>query len=225
MTNLLYKDWVLNKQNIAIFALLIVVNMSWFAWQGAPAHIYYFFGALIAGFVPVSLLIQEEKFHSVVLSCSLPVDRNLIVRSKYVGGWIAGVLVLVLITFLPLAIPGAEWRPWRGLAGGGWLAGLFGLTLVIGGLVPFSMRFGFVGVLVLLVALQLGGALSMLVMVVTPEGRVVVGAVLGFLPKIFEWMRGVLGVQGFMVVGAAVLLMLNVLSYELSCRLFRTKDL
>ena len=108
------------------------------------------------------MLGREDKFKAGALVCSLPVTRDAIVASRYVGGW------LVALTGVAVAVA-AMWRlslcgvrplrpptPMLPVA----VVTVVGLTIAL--MLPLPLRFGIVGVFALLIGTQLLGVVVLL---------------------------------------------------------------
>jgi ABC-type transport system involved in multi-copper enzyme maturation permease subunit len=174
--------------------------------------------------IPLSLVAREDKFRSATLTCSLPVTRDQVVASRFVGGWIlslGGSLAILAACYgsalLSLGHPVGSW-------GGALLVVLVTIGLVLAGLLPFTMRFGFVGLMGFLVVTQVLGILAFLSAALFGSHgwlRSVIGEVVGAVRSLHE----VFGALGYAALLAAAIVVLNVGSLFLSRWIYRRREL
>jgi hypothetical protein len=181
--------------------------------------------AVACAFLPIILVGREDKFKAWALACSLPVTRDAIVASRYLGGWIvalAGVAVaalamgaLSLFGVRPLLPP----TPMLPVA----LLVVIGITLAL--MMPLTLRFGIVGIIAILVVTQLLG-----VALVVASALFRVGAV-QFIESVVKGvsagvahMRATLGAAAFSAVLLLAVAAFNGASYTLSAWIYRRRD-
>jgi len=162
MRQLLWKDLIFSKYTLLIFLPMISLLVPLYTTRGLPAGIFVAFVALMTAFIPLSLLAQEDRFRSLILTCSLPVTRPMIVRAKFVGGWIMALAVCLYGLFLGLLLPGSKLTMEEVFTVRNVFVILTLITLALAFLMPFTLRYGFVGMMVLLIGFQLLGVLLML---------------------------------------------------------------
>ena len=214
---------ILNRR-VMLFNLALAVAMA-----AAYALLLDGAGAVVASAsiaVPAqaALLVRSSKFHADATECALPVSRNQLVAGKLltVALLMAVCALLVLSTALLVPHPGftnAELlRPDR-------LATLLLLvTLVSSALVPLILRFGFLGVLLLVLALNVA---LVILLVLTAAG--VIGDALRFmfrdLPAAVAAFRTAAGFPRFHLGCLAAAAVLCFGSLELSQLIYRRKEL
>lgn len=224
MWNLVRKDMVLGRWILTVNgAVALVAPLIVLVTEEPPLGFYVFYVALMCAMLPISLIAKEDKFSATALTCSLPVTRHKVVTSRYVGAWlIAGGWMVVVLAF-GLLVPQIR-DLWGSGAGNGLLTGLTLIGFTIAVFVPFTIRFGMTGLLVGLVGLQVLGMVLFLVALATGdvEGierrvRVVVDAVSDYHGRV-----GPVIFAASVIAGIAVL---NWVSWTVSQRVFRTRDL
>jgi len=225
MWTLVRKDLILDRRVVGLnFAMYLVMGPVFMSLLSeAPVRLIAVWAGIVGAMIPLSLVSREDKFRTAALTCSLPVTREAIVASRFVGGWLlaltGGLTVLgacYAVTLAGLGHPIGDW-------GGALLAGFVTIGLLLAGLLPFTMRFGFAGLLAFLVATQVLGIAAFLVAVLfaghgaLKEGlRGVIGAARS-LQELF-------GPIGPVVSLVATVAILNVASYLLSRWIYRRRD-
>jgi hypothetical protein len=167
---------------------------------------------------------REDKFRSAALTCSLPVTRSAVVASRYVGGWLLSLGTAAVLLGLCYAMA----RSGLAHAVGEWsaapLAAFVAMGLILAGLIPFTIRFGFAGLMGFLVGTQVLGIVAFLAAVfVGGHGtlRLVIGAILQGV----QGLREPLSSGGYTASLVAGVVALNVASYFLSRGIYRRREL
>ena len=225
MWNLIRKDVILGRWtliangSIALVAPFILLMLD----EPPPVMMYVLYVGLMCTMLPVSLIAKEDKFSATAFTCSLPVTRNDIVTSRYLGGWlIAGGWMTAVLAF-GLVAPAVR-DLWSNGAGGALLGGFAMLGLTIAIVVPFTIRFGMNGLLFGLVGLQ---ALGMVLFL----GALATGGLDGIERAVKSVIDGVgsyherVGPAGFAATVIFGVALLNWVSWRASLRIFRTRDL
>jgi ABC-type transport system involved in multi-copper enzyme maturation permease subunit len=167
MWTLVRKDLILDRRMIGLsLALYLVMGPVFMSLtREIPVTFIAGWAGLVGAMTPLSLVAREDKFETATLTCSLPVTRDGIVASRFAGAWLlslSGGLAVLTVCYVAAR---------AGLAQGvgGWGEGLLVAVVTIGlilaGLIPFTMRFGFAGLIGLLVALQVLGIVAFLSLV------------------------------------------------------------
>jgi ABC-type transport system involved in multi-copper enzyme maturation permease subunit len=225
LRKVMVKDLLLNRQNLVLNGLIfLALELFWVSQEDLPALLHVLVTALLGSMMLVTIVAREDRFHAVALSCSLPVSRRTVVGGRYLlglalgGAWI--LVGLVLAAVLPFSsIPAS-----RALAPGNILFGLTVLAVLVAFLFPFTLRWGFLG---LVIGLTAGQVLGILAMVGARFGvaRGVVRSVFGAAGGAIRFTRDALG----SVAGAAVVLVVAagvcLVSFWLAVWLFERKDL
>jgi ABC-type transport system involved in multi-copper enzyme maturation permease subunit len=225
MWTLVRKDLILDRRmvglNFAMYLIMVPVVMS--LVSEAPVKLFAVWGGIVGAMIPLSLVGREDKFGTAALTCSLPVTRDTVVASRFVGGWLlslgGGLAILGTcygVALAGLAHPVGEW-------GGALLVAFVTIGLILAGLIPFTMRFGLVGLVGFLVATQLLGIVAFLGAVfVGGHGalRTVIGGIVGTVKALREPF-GPLGYALFLV---AAVVVLNAASFFLSRWIYRRRE-
>ena len=224
MLRVIRKDLIMNKaalaSNLVIMAGFLVFMSSW--EEGAPKGTFAFFAGIMMAFVPVMVVTREDKFKAMALGCSLPVSRETIVRARYVlavGASILGILLALIVgSFAPGSRLSADVLFQPGVV----FHALSVTTLVVAILLPFTLRFGAMGLIMVLVAFQALGIIALTLVKATQSSvdeRLVESIIQG-VGDLYLWAGPVGFYLGLMVFLCAVLLA----SYALSVWVFRTRE-
>jgi hypothetical protein len=229
MLKLLRKDLILNGRVIGwTYAFWSVL------WLGGPAtgtsgHLT--FGtwsgwvSVPCALLPVIMLVREDKFRAGALACSLPVKRETIVASKYVGGWMVALsaVAIAMLTMAALSLFGARplLPPTPMLPAT--VVTVVGIALAL--MMPVAIRFGAAGVIGLLVGLQLLG-----VIVLLASALFGVPAILGIESAVRgiahggAWLRAAIGPVAFAGVLVTGVIALNYASFRFSSWLYGRRE-
>jgi len=223
MINLILKDLILARRTLGIFALMLLAVLCLYGWRGMEPGPYVVFGCLMAAMAPLSALATEDKFKALALGCSLPVRRDDIVLGKYMSAWLTGLVGYVALTAVGLLMP------WTHINAEGLLKpdllfrALLTIAIVIGLLLPFTLRFGFMGLLLFGVVAQVLGVLVFALAVLDP-GRFNPEIIIGTIRHGAESLRQSLGAAGYRLVLLSAAGLLNFLSLIISRALFRRRE-
>jgi len=163
MLKVMMKDLIMNRTalvaNTFIMAAFLVFMSSW--EEGASLGTYAFFSGVMMAFVPAMIVTREDKFKAMALGCSLPVSRGTIVKARYVlclGLAVAGILLaLSLAALAPTSqLGGAELFRLETV-----LRALSVTIILIALLLPFTLRFGALGLILVLGSFQVLGILAL----------------------------------------------------------------
>jgi ABC-type transport system involved in multi-copper enzyme maturation permease subunit len=179
--------------------------------------------ALMAGFAPVVVAAREEKLKTRALTCSLPVERTAVVEARYLGAWIlfAAYVAIAALEFLVVRGPSALSEIFRPQTV---FAMLTAYTFAMGLTMPLVERFGFLGVFVLLIALQLLGLVVMALSFALP-GRPTIGLFVDSLRSFTAASRERLGAVLHYALFAAALVAFNAASFGASAAIFRRREI
>jgi hypothetical protein len=227
MLKLLRKDLILNWRALATTYAL------WSAlWLGYPAlrpggdtsfNAWAVMVSLACAFLPVMLLVREDKFKAGALACSLPARREDIVVSHYVAAWlvaVAGAAVAVGVMSV-LSIAGmSELAPPTARIP---IVSAATIGVVVAVFLPFTLRFGIAGLIGFLILAQLVGIAALLASAMFGGAgglRAAITAAASFLTST----RETLGPIAFSALILAAVLALNVASCRLSVLVYRTRE-
>jgi hypothetical protein len=219
------KDLILSRRVILVNAVIFTVFLAYFATaaEDLPPGLYAGMASFMLAFLPVGMVIREDKFDAMILQCSLPVSRRKVVQARFIlseGMAIVGVLAAFL---LGSVVPHSQFSLSELLAPAPILTGLTLVTMVLSLLLPFSLRFGAKGLFIFLIGAQVVGVILFAVVVATQSSidNRIVEAVIRFFVNV----RGALGGPGFSTALLGVLVALLGLSYLVSLQVFENRDL
>jgi len=163
MLKLLRLEYLFNRRQILINMAIISVFFAYMAARIDSPRVLIVTASLMIGLaMPFMIIGREDKFKTPGLVCSLPVRRSTVVLGKYAATWAANLLglgyALLFTTLLPFSkIPVGGVLTVRNL-----LVSLLLMSLLFAVTLPFTIRFGLTGVIILLVGCQLLGILTLL---------------------------------------------------------------
>lgn len=224
MRNLLAKELLFHKFNLKIWTPMIIIILVFYAIQTEmTAKVYLAFAVLMPAFMPIAGVAQEDKQKVMLLNRSLPVTPRQIVLAKYLGAWVVCAGALVAAILIGGLAPGSS-LAWADLLALRTLLTPFLLTTIVLGIcLPFVFRFGFIGMMVLLIGLQLAGTALLLLTALSGVDafRFLIRSGAGA----FTWLNETLGSTLSGCVLVATCLALNFVSYATSQWLLRSRDL
>lgn len=224
--NLIHLDLWLGRKVIALNGLLFTFWFAFFLWMGgADVSVgeYIVLTSIMSAFLPVSVIIREGKFNAAALTCSLPVTRHEIVRARY------GLSIGLGSCLIAVAIGVGLLCPWSHLAAAKLLAPralLLALTMIVlevALLLPFLLRFGWIGIIALLIALQVLGIVGLTLTRLLGRGSPF-GLGMKALASALRSLYASLGDPIFVAVWAAVLILVTVVSCALSTVLYKRRS-
>ena len=225
MWTLVRKDLILDRRqvvlNLAAYLIMGPVFLS--LMSEAPVKLLAAWAGIVGAMIPLSLLAREDKFQSARLTCSLPATRDSIVASRFAGAWIlslTGGLFIVAACYgafrAGLGNPTGEWGP-------AFLVGFVIVGLLLAGLLPFTMRFGFAGLIGFLVFTQVLGIVAFLGAVLV-GGQGGLGQVIRGVGAALHSLQESLGPVGYDLFLVAAVVALNVASFFVSRWIYRRRE-
>jgi len=223
LRDVMWMDYVQNRKalllNVGIFLVFVLIMLT---GESIPALEFIGLSCLLFSLAPMTVLVREDKFKTKSLVCSLPAKRKTIVLGRYLLGLGIGLggggLSILLARLLPFSTLDTSGLPLL-------RAVLVGTTMVVvplSFLLPFTIRFGLIGMLVFLVGAQVLGVLVLLV-----------SRLLGFdgLRSIFAGAgdfvvlsRSALGEIGFAVAVLALLTLFATVSCRISIGIYERRE-
>jgi hypothetical protein len=227
MFKLLRKDVILNGRVLAL------AYAFWSAfWLGYPVlrpggdpsfNAWAVMVSVPCAVLPVIGIAREDKFKGGALACSLPVTRDAIATSRYVGGWLiavvgaaiaVGAMAILSAAGMTEFAPPTIWLPAEVVV-------TIGLALAV--LLPFTLRFGITGVLVFGIGAQLAGIVVLLAAAIFGSTGGV-GAIIRGTAKAVNSTREALGPGVFVLAVMAAIAALNVASHRVSVWIYRRRE-
>jgi len=226
LRSLIVRDLVLTRRALIANGLIFVAFLTYLALRGGGPRPYTFFASLMMFFLPVTVFTREDLAKSAAATCVLPVGRNEVVRARFLLSWLLMLTGVALAQTLGTVLPGS-------VVGGGVLfaPGHVVLALVTVGLassllLPFVIRFGFMGIIIFLVSTQGLGIVFMLLAMSGSRGAT------RPIADVVAWIRASLaaakagaGAPLFYVGLLAVVAVVGWTSYRVSVALYRRKEL
>ena len=229
MLKLLRKDLILSGRVIgwtyAFWSLLWLGGPTMSGSGHMPFGVWGGGVSVACAFLPIVMILRDDKFRAGALTCSLPVKRETIVASKYAGGWMLA-LSAVAIAMLAMAalslfgvrplLPPTPMLPVTVIT-------VIGVVLAV--MMPVAIRYGSAGVMGLLVALQILGVVALMASALF-DVRLLQGleSAVRAIVRGGTQLRGAIGPGAFSVVVVAGVLALNYASFGLCSRLYGRRE-
>lgn len=226
LKNLIRLEILFNRRTLLANLLIFSASFAWIASRIPSPRAYIVLLALVLGLaVPVSSQGREDRFRITALIASLPVRRSSVVLAKYAFAWTtmaAGVVyAIVLAAVLPFSnVPVRELLSLRSL-----LLILAFLSLFFASLLPLTIRFGFKGIMILLIGAQFLVIFTQILIHLSGASR---NPLRMFFLGIEGALRFVLRhdpTPGFLLLLAASVILLNVASFLSARALYSRRDL
>jgi ABC-type transport system involved in multi-copper enzyme maturation permease subunit len=230
LRELLLRDWILHRRVLLISYTIFGAFQIYSALRVSSPRAWLVFASLYAGLLTLVVFAREDKFRSTAWTCSLPVSRRQIVRARIVGAWILISITLVAATVLCALLPGSKVSIASIVQPTNLLISLGLVTLIVAVMLPFTIRFGLMGVLMFgIVAQLLGGGLLVVAMLSNSRGKGGTGRpILDALSSVTEGLvaaRAALSPVVFQILVLAIFVALNWFGYRFSTFLFRRIEL
>jgi hypothetical protein len=226
MLKLLRLEYLFNRRQILIVLAIFTAYFTYMALSIESPRVFLVATSLMLGLaIPFTFLGREDKFKTAALSCSLPVRRSTVVLGKFAATWAGIGLGLAYTLAFAAAVPVARFSIAEVLTPRALLISLFLISLVFSVILPFTIRFGLTGVIILLVSLQLLGILALLMTQLLGGAghplRAAFGAVEGGLRSLFAHRP----TPGFLLTLLAVIVAVNAVSLIIGRVLYARRDL
>lgn len=229
LRDLILRDWTLNRRGLLAMCAIFAAFQVYFVLRVDSPRFWLLATCLYASFLTVIPFTREDKFGSAGWTCTLPVTRPRIVLARFVEAWLL-VLGWLGVSFLMAAlIPGS--RIALGSLGdaGTILAAASAVTLFLSLWLPFTIRFGLLGLLIVAVGAQVLGTVALAVTVTLSRAAKtsvaeVIGAVVAALRSALAILHAAMPPAGFYLLVVAVLAGLHAASYLGAVALFRRRE-
>jgi hypothetical protein len=225
MFKLLRMEFIFNRKQIlitlAIFSAYFVYMSSRFA---SPRFFLVITSLMIGLAMPFGLVGREDKFKTGTLVCSLPVRRTKVVLAKYATNWITIGFSMAYALFLAAVVPFAKISVAEILNLKSLLVSLALISLFFCFILPFTTRFGMVGIIIFLVSTQLLGILVILLSQFLGPKFNLLRATLGNLEKGIRYVLHHPGTPGFILLLVAAILLFNSVSFFITRWLYARRE-
>jgi hypothetical protein len=230
LRNLLLRDWILNRRSLLSMLGIFTVFQVYFVMRVSSARTWLVFAAIYAAFLAVAPYGRDDKFRTTAWACTLPVSRRDLVKARCVGGWLFVAAAMAIAFALALLVPGSQVAPGELFQPATLLLGASVITLIAALMLPFTVRFGIKGVIILVVAFQILGSAVLLVLMATggrsggsggnPVRRTIHGISEGL-----AHLQALVSPPVFYAGLAVTLIALTWLSYRFAAALFQRREL
>jgi ABC-2 type transport system permease protein len=225
MLKLLRMDYIFNHRQTLITLAVFFCFVLFAVNHIDSPRVFLVSISLMIGFaISLGSLGREDKFKTATLVCSLPVRRRTVVLSKYVSSWISMGFVLALsvaLASLPLArIDVAEILTVKSL-----LICLLLISVLAGFIIPFTLRFGLVGVIIFLVSGQLLGIVMLILAQFLGRGPNPLRTVLTAIERGLRSLLHHEVTPVFLLELAAAIVVINAVSFFASRAIYARRDL
>lgn len=162
MLKILRLEYLFSRRQVLIVLAIFSAYFAYMAGRIDSPRLFIVMTSLMVGLsMPFVMLGREDKFKTAALVCSLPVRRSTVVLGKYAATWIAIGLGLAYALVLTAALPFSKIAVAEVLSLKTLLVCVFLISLVFAVILPFTLRFGLTGVIILLVGTQLLGIVAL----------------------------------------------------------------
>jgi len=163
MFKILRLEFLFNRWQLLIVLAIFTAYFAYMAYQIDSPRIFVVTMSIMIGLsMPFIILGREDKFKTAALMCSLPVRRTTIVLGKYAATWGAIGLGLGYALLFKAVFPFSKFAIGEILTARNFLVSLFLISLIVAVILPFTIRFGLTGIIILLVSGQLLGILALI---------------------------------------------------------------
>ncbi len=226
MLRILRLELLFNRRQ---FLIVLAVFSAYFAYMagkiGSPRLFIVMISLMVGLSMPFVILGREDKFKTAALVCSLPVRRSSVVLGKYAATWIAIGLGLAYALALTAVLPFSKIAASEVLSPKTLLISLFLISLIFAAILPLTLRFGLVGVMVLLVGTQLLGIVALLMGQVGKVPNNPLRIALRAVEKGLKTLLSHEPTAGFLLALLAAILAVNALSMLVGWLLYSRRDL
>jgi hypothetical protein len=229
LPKLFLRDWILNRKivliNFAIFSAFQIYSGT----QVSSARVWLVFASIYASFLAVTLFIREDKFGATGWACTLPVTRRELVLARIIESWVMVLVALGAMALFAAIVPGSVVSPAELLQPSTLLISATIVTLILSLMQPFTIRFGFLGVMIFLIGMQVLGVVLLTALMAlrrsgSVNGRPIADAI-STLGSGLASVREALSPTPFALLLLIVLLLTNWLGYRSAVFLFRRREL
>jgi ABC-2 family transporter protein len=225
MLRLVRLELLLNRKVLLSTLAILSAVFVYFANQSDTANQFIGFVSLVTGLsIPVTLEGREDRFRTSVLLCSLPARRSDVVLAKYTMTWAIMTCTLVY-ALLIAALPFSKVALAHVINPKGLLLLVFFLSFFFAFQLPLTTRFGFKGIMIGLVGLQVLGVLGFVFVDLFGGKRNPLRVVFLAVEKFFRYIVRLEPTAGNLLLLGAAVLVLNAGSFLAARALYVRRDL
>jgi hypothetical protein len=225
MLRLVRLEFLLSRKVLLSTLIIFSAVFVYLANQSDTANQFIGFVSLATGLgIPVTLEGREDRFRTSVLLCSLPARRSDVVLAKYAVTWAVMACALVY-ALLIAALPFSKVALAQVINPKGLLLLVFFLSFFFAFQLPLTTRFGFKGIMIGLVSIQLFGVLGLVFAELIGGKRNPLRVVFLTVEKFFRFILRLEPTAGNLVLLGAAIVALNAGSFLVARALYARRDL
>jgi len=228
MLKLIRKELIFNRNNLLVITAIMTGFFLYFIYRGqifSPRAYMLFTAFYVGASLSVVLESREAKCKTAALTCSLPYRRKTIVAARFALTWILMLAALIYTSLLAAVIPFSRLDMGQALSLKFILVSLLILSVIFALLLPFTIRFGVMGVIIFLVAIQLMGVVTLFLASLLRSGRADLLSPLSAAIRGLKYLAGPQSTAAHLVLAGAAILLLNAVSLVVSQALYARRDL
>lgn len=222
MLRLMRKDLMLNWSMLLLMLALIAGMTVYMGAGDAPPMEPLTVVMVIASAICMTIPAREDRFKATGFTCSLPVARKQVTLARYILPILLFPFLLAFVVLLHTAVRGfrlpAEIRQPGAVL---FLLAVYLLTICV--FFPFTVRFGFLGLMIGLVALQVLSVVFL--MLASRRARISAVSLANGAGSILRGLEAAVGPAGYFGIILAALFCLYAVSFLVSDAVFRRKEL
>lgn len=227
LLRLLQRDWFLHRRALLTIILIFSGFEVYFVLVANHPRMWLILTCIYISFLVIVPMTRDDKFRAFAWACTLPVTRSDLVQARYVSSWVIVGVGLLSALALAAFLPGSRVAPALPLDARSLLLAATVVTIIFFLLIPFTIRYGFMGVFIGLALFQLVGAGLFVFASATGSFGAVEGTIAAvFKPPIaaIAAIRDSLPSDAFNVLALVTLAMLNWLGYRFAATLIRRRE-
>lgn len=227
LRRLLLKDWILNRRALLIILAIYAAFQIYLVLRISHTKPWIVFTCVYASFLTIVPLTREDKFRAGAWARTLPVSRAELVGAHFIGSWLMVTAACLTALALAAALPGSRVDPALVLEPRALLLAASFVSVILCLLVPFTLRYGLMGVMIFLVAFQVLGVVALFVAVATGGMKHVeagVRAAFALAGSGVDAARDVLPPAVFALAAVAALSALNWTGYRFALALYNRRE-
>ncbi|MGD8867295.1 MAG: ABC-2 transporter permease [Gemmatimonadales bacterium] len=223
----LQRDWYLHRRALLMVILIFSAFEVYFVLVANHPRMWLVFTCIYISFFVIVPMTRDDKFRAHAWASTLPVTRADLVRSRYVASWVIVALAFLPAFALAAFLPGSKLASALPVDPRSLLLAATVITIIFFLVIPFTARFGLMGVFIGLAAIQLIGAGLFVFASATGSFEAVEGGVAAvFKPPIaaVAAIRNSLPSIAFNIMALLTLVLINWLGYRFALMLFRRRE-
>jgi hypothetical protein len=226
MRNLLRLEFFFNRKWLIWVFFIFTGYFAWAVYQmSSPKAVLVTISGMLGLVVSMGFQVREDKFKTAALICSLPLRRSDIVLGKFAATWTVLIVGFIYTLGLIAALPFSKISVGELLTLKFILISLALISFIFGLLMPFTIRFGMVGIIIFLVGAQVLGILLLIITRIFGTRRnflsVIIEGIEGFLRFILNHEAD----PAFLAFVAASIFVLNGASFILARFLYARRNI